>query len=118
MTSPPGEETKTPPPKISKEKKSIQLKDWVQEVTDREQDNIHVLRNVITCVLLATYVGLTAFICCVIMLQGFKPFGFALDSTSIKWLGTTVAAQLVSLLMVMVRELFKRFQASRGNASK
>ena len=65
-------------------------------------------RDTLVRTFLVSYCLMLVFTCTVILMQGFRAFGFQLDSTSIKWLGGTVLAQLVGLLAVIVREVFKR----------
>ena len=92
----------------SQSKISVTEQKWTTGVHVEEGDQRIRHRDTLVRTFLVSYCLMLVFICTVILMQGFRSFGFQLDTTSIKWLGGTVLAQLVGLLAVIVREVFKR----------
>lgn len=84
-------------------------KDYLAGVSQREALDTLKLRKKAFWAILVSFVGLLLFTCGVILLQGFGWRGFRLDESSVKWLGGTVMVQLVGVLVIVVRALFKRF---------
>lgn len=65
-------------------------------------------RDRLTRALLSAYCLMLVFACGVLLLQGFKVHGFALDAASLKFLGGVVVTPLAGLLKHVVRAVFKQ----------
>jgi hypothetical protein len=65
------------------------------------------LQGEIVSFLLRAYGSLLAATVAIILLQGFHLFGFDLDARFLNWLGGATVGQIVGLLALTIRLLFK-----------
>lgn len=85
------------------------VKDWVTEVRVEQQ-------NRIINFLLAAYGGLLLATITIFFLQGFKAWGFALDTSLLKWLGGATIGEVAGLLTITFKTVFG--QNGRPSRSK
>lgn len=75
---------------------SVTAKEWVRATQDR-----------IVTFLLVAYGSLLAATMIIFFLQGFKLWGFNLDTSILKWLGGATIGEVAGLLAIAIRRLFK-----------
>jgi hypothetical protein len=75
------------------------VKDWVTEVTLAQQ-------NKIINFLLVAYGGLLLATMAIFFFQGFKAWGFNLDSSLLKWLGGATIGEVAGLLTITLNAVF------------
>ena len=93
--------------RTSQSRTTVQVKNWVTEVTTRHQIE---LQKLIVIFLLWAYGLLLVVTVGVIFLQGFKVRGFQLDSGFLKWLGGATVGEVGGLLTLTFGAIFKKFR--------
>jgi hypothetical protein len=92
-------------PQISTARRtSAEVKNWVEQITTANRID---LQQKIIDFLLKAYAGLLTATMLVFFLQGFKLWGFNLESSLLKWLGGATIGQIVGLLTLTFGAVFK-----------
>jgi hypothetical protein len=85
----------------------VPIKNWVTKVTTQHQIE---LQKLIVRFLLWAYGFLLAATVGIFFLQGFKLWGFQLDSGLLKWLGGATVGDVSGLLTLTFGAVFKKFK--------
>jgi hypothetical protein len=101
-----------PEEKLAPDSPTVQVnrrvpKGWVTKATLEHQIE---LEKLIVRFLLCAYIFLLVATVAIIFMQGFKAWGFQLDSGFLKWLGVATIGDVGGLLTLTFGAVFKRFK--------
>jgi len=85
---------------------TVQVKNWVAEVTTQHQIG---LQRLIVRFLLCAYSFLLVTTVVILLLQGFRAWGFQLETAFLKWLGGATIGVVGGLLTLTFGAVFRRF---------